>query len=95
CAVALRDAMNGLGVQVRAGIHVGEIEVRGVDLAGVAVHLAARIMSQAEPDEVLVSRTVTDLVAGSDLEFDDRGERELKGLPGRWQLYAVSRSSCE
>jgi class 3 adenylate cyclase len=91
CATALRDAMSGLGIQIRAGVHVGEIEVRGIDMAGVAVHLAARVMAEAEPDEVLVSRTVTDLVAGSGHEFVDRGERELKGFPGRWQLYAVSR----
>jgi class 3 adenylate cyclase len=89
CARSIRDAVRGLGIEVRAGLHTGEIEVKGGDIAGVAVHVAARVASLAKPNEVLVSRTVTDLVAGSGIEFHDRGEHELKGVPGRWQLFAV------
>ena len=73
---------------LRAGIHTGECEQRDGDLGGIAVHIGARICSLAESDEVLVSRTVTDLVAGSGLRFADRGEHELKGVPGRWLLFA-------
>lgn len=90
CASAIRDAMQKLGVEVRAGLHTGEVELRGCDIAGIAVHMAARVMARAHPNEVLVSRTVTDLVAGSMIRFEARGEHELKGIPGRWQLYAVT-----
>jgi class 3 adenylate cyclase len=89
CAVAIRDALRQLGIDVRVGVHTGEIERRGDDVAGVAVHLAQRVQSKAQPGEVLVSRTVVDLVVGSDLRFVDRGEHELKGLPGQWRVFAV------
>lgn len=89
-ACAIRDAVARLGIDIRAGLHTGEIELRGDDVAGIAVNIAQRVSSLARSGEVLVSRTVTDLVAGSRLEFEDRGSHELKGVPGRWQLYAVS-----
>ena len=89
CAVAMRDALRQLGIDVRVGVHTGEIERRGDDVAGIAVHLAQRVQARAEAGEVLVSRTVVDLVVGSDLRFVDRGEHELKGLPGLWRLFAV------
>ena len=89
CAIRMVAAARQLGVEIRAGLHTGECEVHGAKLAGVAVHIGARIASQAEPGEVLVSSTVRDLVAGSGLRFDDRGERELKGLPDRWRLFAA------
>jgi class 3 adenylate cyclase len=89
CACAIRDAVEALGIEVRTGLHTGEVEVRGDDVAGIAVHLAQRVSAQAGPGEVLVSRTVTDLVAGSGIQFEDRGEHELKGVPGSWRLYAV------
>jgi class 3 adenylate cyclase len=75
---------------LRAGLHTGEIEVRGRDVGGVAVHAAARVMAHCAPGEVLVSRVVTDLVAGAGLKFAERGSHELKGLPGRWDLFAAS-----
>lgn len=89
CALALAEEAQGLGIQLRAGVHTGEVELRGSDIAGVGVNIAARIEALAGPGEVLVSRTVTDLVTGSGLEFGDRGEHELKGVPGRWQLFAA------
>jgi class 3 adenylate cyclase len=89
CALAIAEATAALGVQVRTGLHTGECEVRGNDLGGLAVHIAARIGAIADAQEVLVSATVKDLVIGSDIEFDDRGEHELKGVPGIWRLYAV------
>jgi class 3 adenylate cyclase len=89
CACSARDAMRGLGVEVRAGLHTGECELIGDDLGGIAVNIGARVGSVAGPGEVLVSRTVTDLVAGSGIEFTDRGVHSLKGVPGEWQLYAV------
>ncbi len=89
CASAIREAVRSLGVEVRSGLHSGEIEFRGKDVSGIAVNIASRVSALASGDEILVSRTVTDLVAGSGLEFDDRGEHELKGVPGRWQIYAV------
>jgi class 3 adenylate cyclase len=89
CACSARDAMRGLGVEVRAGLHSGECELIGEDLGGIAVNIGARVGSVAGPGEVLVSRTVTDLVAGSGIEFTDRGAHSLKGVPGDWQLYAV------
>ena len=75
---------------MRAGLHTGEIEVRGTDIGGIAVHAAARVMSQCGSNEVLVSRVVTDLVAGAGLKFAERGAFELKGLPGTWELFAAS-----
>ncbi len=89
CAAAIRDGVRGLGIEIRTGIHTGEVEVRGDDIGGIAVHLAKRVESLAAPGDVLVSRTVVDLVAGSTIEFEDRGEHELKGVPGTWRLYAV------
>ena len=73
----------------RAGVHTGEVEVRGDDLGGIGVHIGARVAALAEAGEVLVSRTVRDLVTGSGLQFEDRGSHELKGVPEPWQLYAV------
>jgi class 3 adenylate cyclase len=91
CAAAVTAAVRELGLGLRSGLHVGEIEVRGDgDIAGIAVHIARRVEEQARPGEVLVSRTMTDLVAGSGIEFEDRGEHELKGVPGRWQLFAAN-----
>jgi class 3 adenylate cyclase len=89
CACSARDAMRGLGIEVRAGLHTGECELIGDDVGGIAVNIGARVGSVAGPGEVLVSRTVTDLVAGSGIEFADRGAHSLKGVPGEWQLYAV------
>ncbi|GAC1305471.1 MAG: adenylate/guanylate cyclase domain-containing protein [Acidimicrobiales bacterium] len=89
CAQAITEAVRSLGIEVRAGVHTGEIELRGDDVGGIGVHIAARVASLAGPSEVLVSRTVTDLVAGSGIEFEDRGEQELKGVPGRWRVYSV------
>jgi class 3 adenylate cyclase len=89
CARAMRDGAQALGLELRAGVHTGEVELRADDIAGLAVNIAARIEALAQPGEVLVSRTVTDLVVGSGLEFDDRGEHDLKGVPGRWQVFAV------
>jgi class 3 adenylate cyclase len=86
---ALRDALHPLGLEIRAGLHSGEIELRGDDVAGMAVHIGARVSALAAAGEVLVSRTVTDLVAGSGIEFEDRGEHGLKGVPGTWHLFSV------
>jgi class 3 adenylate cyclase len=91
CAIALSDAVSQLGVQLRAGLHTGEVETRGVDIAGIAVHIGQRISALAGPGEVLVSRTVKDLVAGSGLTFTDRGTHKLKGIPEDWQVYAAER----
>jgi len=91
CAHALVDAVQPLGIQIRAGLHTGEVELRGTDVGGIAVHIGARVASLARPSEVLVSRTVTDLVAGSGIEFDDRGAHALKGVPGEWHLFSVHR----
>ena len=90
CARGIRGGAEREGLVVRAGLHSGECEVMGDDVGGIAVHIAARVLDAAAPGEVMVSRTVRDLVAGSGLEFEDRGERELKGLEGAWQLYAVA-----
>ena len=90
CATDLCGAAKGLDLQIRAGVHTGEVELRGDDVGGIGVHIGARVGALAGPSEVLVSRTVTDLVAGSGIEFADRGEHALKGVSGRWQLYAVS-----
>ncbi|HEY5155047.1 MAG TPA: adenylate/guanylate cyclase domain-containing protein [Acidimicrobiales bacterium] len=89
CACAIRDATRQIGLGVRAGLHTGEIEIGGSDIAGLAVHIGQRVSSLAEPGEVLVSRTVVDLVVGSGTQFSDRGEHELKGVPGRWRVFAV------
>ena len=89
CACGIRDAVQTLGLEIRAGLHTGEVELRGDDVAGIAVHTGARVAASAAPSEVLVSSTVKDLVAGSGIEFEERGEHELKGVPGTWRLYAV------
>jgi class 3 adenylate cyclase len=89
CACAIRDGVEAFGIEVRAGVHTGEVELRGDDVAGVAVHIGARVAAIADRGEVLVTRTVTDLVAGSGLTFADRGKHDLKGLPGTWHIYAV------
>ena len=90
CAMAIRDAVQALGIQVRAGLHTGECEVRGDDIGGLAVHIGARVSALAGPNDVLVSSTLRDLVIGSGLEFEDRGAHELKGVPGEWHLFAVA-----
>lgn len=90
CAEAIQNAVSGLGIQVRAGIHTGECEVMGDDVGGLAVHIAARVSALARAGEILVSRTVRDLVVGSGLEFVDRGDHELKGVPGEWGVLAVA-----
>jgi class 3 adenylate cyclase len=90
CAVDVRDAVRSLGLELRAGLHTGECEVSGEDIRGIAVNIGARVGARAEPGEVLVSQTVKDLVAGSGLDFDERGEHELKGVPGSWRLYSVA-----
>ena len=89
CACAIRDALQPLGLMVRAGLHTGEIELRGADISGIAVVIAERVTSLAGSSEVLVSRTVADLLAGSEIDFGDRGEHELKGVPGTWRLFSV------
>jgi class 3 adenylate cyclase len=90
CAMAIRDAVHALGIEVRAGLHTGECEVRGDDIGGIGVHIGARVSSLAGPNEVLVSSTLRDLVIGSGLEFEERGAHELKGVPGEWRLFAVA-----
>jgi class 3 adenylate cyclase/pimeloyl-ACP methyl ester carboxylesterase len=90
CAMAIRNAVRALGIEVRAGLHTGECEVRGDDIGGIGVHIGARVSSLAGPNEVLVSSTLRDLVIGSGLEFEDRGTHELKGVPGEWRLFAVA-----
>jgi class 3 adenylate cyclase/pimeloyl-ACP methyl ester carboxylesterase len=90
CAMAIRDAVQALGIQVRAGLHTGECEIRGDDIGGIAVHIGARVSALAGPNDVLVSSTLRDLVFGSGLEFEDRGAHQLKGVPGEWHLFAVA-----
>jgi class 3 adenylate cyclase len=90
CAMAIRDAVQTLGIEVRAGLHAGECEVRGDDIGGIAVHIGARVSALAGPNDVLVSSTLRDLVIGSGLEFNDRGTHVLKGVPGEWHLFAVA-----
>jgi len=89
CAHAICAGARRLGIEIRAGLHTGEVEIRGDDVGGIAVHIAQRVSTLATANEVLVSRTVVDLVAGSGIEFEDRGEHDLKGVPGTWRLYAV------
>jgi class 3 adenylate cyclase len=90
CALSFGAAAKQIGLPLRAGLHTGEIELRGQDIGGIAVHAAARVMAKSQPGEVLVSRVVTDLVAGAGLRFSERGSHELKGLPGRWDLFSAS-----
>jgi class 3 adenylate cyclase len=90
CAQAMIDAVRSLGLEIRAGVHTGEVEVSRGDVRGIAVHIGARVMSVAGPSEIVVSSTVRDLVAGSGLRFEDGGEHDLKGVPERWRLYRVA-----
>ena len=90
CAASVAEAMGSLGIEVRAGLHTGELEVMDGDLGGLAVHIAARVMDAASPSEVLVSGTVKDLVVGSGIGFETRGEHQLRGVPGEWRLFAVA-----
>jgi class 3 adenylate cyclase len=90
CARTITEAVHDLGLEVRAGLHTGECEVVDRKVGGIAVHIGARVAAQAGPGEVLVSSTVKDLVSGSGLKFQDRGEHELKGVPGQWRLYMVA-----
>ena len=91
CACAASDAVRELGVDIRAGLHTGECELVHGKVGGLAVHIGARVAGKTEPGEVLVSSTVKDLVAGSGIEFNDRGTHELKGVPGKWHLYSIAR----
>jgi len=88
CACAIRDAIRELGIEIRVGLHTGEVELQGDDVGGIAVHIAARVMAEARPGEVLVSSTVRDLVAGAGITFEDRGLAELRGIPEPWRLFA-------
>jgi|SRR5580700_3384198 class 3 adenylate cyclase len=90
CALAFQTNAKQIGLPWRAGLHAGEIELRGRDVGGIAVHAAARVMAHCAPGEVFVSRVVTDLVAGAGLKFAERGSQAPKGLPGRWDLFAAS-----
>jgi class 3 adenylate cyclase/pimeloyl-ACP methyl ester carboxylesterase len=92
CACAIRDAVRAIGIHVRVGLHTGEIELHADEIGGIAVHIAQRVQALAQPDEVLVSRTVTDLVGGSGIPFADRGTHALKGVPDPWHLFAVEDS---
>ena len=89
CAWSIRDALRQSGLDVRSGLHTGEVTRRDDGVAGIAVHIGARVSGLAEPGEVLVTRTVRDLVAGSGIAFDERSEHTLKGVPERWSLYAA------
>jgi class 3 adenylate cyclase len=89
CALAIASAVRQLGIDVRAGVHTGECELMGDNIGGIAVHIGARTMAQAEPGSVLVSGTVKDLVSGSGIDFQDRGVHNLKGIPGEWRLFAA------
>jgi class 3 adenylate cyclase len=90
CGKAIRDGARALDMEVRVGLHTGEVEARGADIGGITVHIGARVAAAAAAGEVLVSSTVSDLVTGSSIEFTDRGEHELKGVPGTWRLFSVS-----
>jgi len=90
CAVAIRDELRAEGIDLRIGLHAGEVEVRGDDIGGIAVHIGSRVLGAATPGDVVVSGTVRDLVTGSGIGFADRGQHGLKGVPGRWRLYAVT-----
>jgi len=90
CAAAMRDELRSIGLRTRSGIHAGEIELRSDDIGGIAVHIAARVMSKGDADQILVSRTVRDLVTGSGFAFISRGMHSLKGIPDQWDLYEVA-----
>jgi len=89
CAGAIGRELRALGLEVRAAVHTGEVELRDGDIGGIAVHIASRVMGLARPNEVLVSSTVKDLVAGAEIRFEDRSVQSLRGVPGQWQLYAA------
>jgi class 3 adenylate cyclase len=93
CALAIRKDLAALGIEVRIGIHAGEVELRGDDVGGIAVHIGARVMSLGDPGDVIVSSTVKDLSAGSGISFVDRGTHDLKGVPDPWRVFAVSAGS--
>ena len=90
CALAIRAKLHGLEMDVRIGMHSGEVELRGNDVGGIAVNIGSRVAGVGSPGEILVSSTVRDLVSGSGIGFEDRGDRELKGVPERWRLFAVT-----
>jgi class 3 adenylate cyclase len=90
CARAIRDDVSALGIDLHIGIHAGEVEVRDDDLAGIALHIGARVSAHAQPGEVLVTETVVHLVAGSGIEFENRGSAQFKGVPEQWRVYAVA-----
>ncbi len=92
CAEAIVDAVRPLGIQIRAGVHAGEVELRGADIAGMAVHIAARVAALAGPSEVVVSSTVREIVTGSRRSFSEQGDHDLKGVPGRWRVYTLARN---
>jgi class 3 adenylate cyclase len=94
CAQAIVEAVRGLGIEIRAGVHTGEVETIDDKVGGVAVAIGSRVSSMAGPSKALVSQTVKDLVAGSGLTFEDAGEHELKGVPDRWRLYRVLGASA-
>src|SRR5207249_4043076 len=93
CTCAVSDAVKSIGIEMRAGLHTGEIELMGDDVGGIAVHIGARVAALAGAGEVLVSSTVKDLVAGSGIHFADRGMHMLKGVPDEWHIFAVDRAS--
>jgi class 3 adenylate cyclase len=93
CAMAIREAVQSLGIEVRAGLHTGECEVRGDDIGGIAVHIGARVSALAGANDVLVSSTLRDLVIGSGIGFEERGTHELKGVPGEWRIFAAAASA--
>jgi class 3 adenylate cyclase len=90
CAGAIREAMRAEGVDVRIGLHAGEVELRGDDVGGIAVHIGSRVLDAGDPGDIVASSTVKDLVAGSGIGFADRGVHELKGVPDRWRLFTVT-----
>ncbi len=91
CALSLRNALRTLAVEIRAGIHTGEVEVRGDDISGIGVHVAARVMENAGQGQIWVSGVVPLLMTGSEVEFQSRGEWALKGIPGEWSLFEIKR----
>jgi class 3 adenylate cyclase len=92
CAMAMVETARNAGLEIRAGLHAGEIELRGDDIVGLAVHIASRVSAMATASEVLATGTVRDLVVGSGIVFDDRGRHNLKGVPDEWQILAVERA---
>jgi class 3 adenylate cyclase len=90
CACRIRDRVRELGLETRAGLHTGEVEIRGDDVGGIAVHIGARVADQAGPGDLVVSSAIPSLVAGSGIAFEDLGEEELRGVEGKWRLYRVT-----